>query len=83
MRARRGISQCDATEGSIVTFKGRVRRSGKFDDAAVDFADRLFDPVRQRASLRRQFKPPREALEQAEAEFFLQPANAVTDRALR
>ena len=43
----------------------------------------LLDLLRQRPALWRQFKSPREALEQAKPKLFLQSADAVTDCALR
>ena len=63
--------------------RSRIVGAGKFNDAAVDLADREIDLPRQRPAQRGQFKPPCKTLEQGDAELFLQPTDAVTDRALR
>ena len=83
MRASRGISQCEATDGSIVTFS---RESSSDLDRSMML--RSISPIAwftrcQGAALRSQFKPSRQAVEQAETELFLQPADTVADCTLR
>ena len=84
IRGNRGISQCDATDGNIVTLSGAASSSPReIDNTTVDLSDRQFDFPCQNASLRGQFELPRVALEQGKSELFLQSADAVTDCTLR